>query len=65
MLSQKHNSDYFTVSFLMKEGLICPLQVAGSTDEKVLIMGATNRPQELDDAVLRWVDCTPLNLPLN
>ncbi|XP_052769250.1 spastin-like [Mya arenaria] len=27
--------------------------VAGSSDDKVLIMGATNRPQELDDAVLR------------
>lgn len=27
--------------------------VAGCTDDKVLIMGATNRPQELDDAVLR------------
>jgi hypothetical protein len=29
------------------------LQVAGASDDKVLIMGATNRPQELDDAVLR------------
>lgn len=27
--------------------------VAGCTEDKVLIMGATNRPQELDDAVLR------------
>lgn len=27
--------------------------VAGCSDDKVLIMGATNRPQELDDAVLR------------
>ncbi|XP_045166158.2 spastin-like isoform X2 [Mercenaria mercenaria] len=27
--------------------------VAGASDDKVLIMGATNRPQELDDAVLR------------
>ncbi|KAL4238170.1 hypothetical protein ACF0H5_002882 [Mactra antiquata] len=27
--------------------------VSGSTEDKVLIMGATNRPQELDDAVLR------------
>ncbi|XP_034323899.1 spastin-like isoform X3 [Crassostrea angulata] len=27
--------------------------IAGSGDDKVLIMGATNRPQELDNAVLR------------
>ncbi|XP_062621876.1 spastin-like isoform X1 [Saccostrea cucullata] len=27
--------------------------VSGSADDKVLIMGATNRPQELDNAVLR------------
>jgi len=30
------------------------VQVSGSSEDKVLIMGATNRPQELDDAVLRW-----------
>ncbi|KAJ8309166.1 hypothetical protein KUTeg_014040 [Tegillarca granosa] len=27
--------------------------VSGSSDDRILIMGATNRPQELDDAVLR------------
>ena len=34
---------------------VCIIQVTGCSDDKILIMGATNRPQELDDAVLRFV----------
>lgn len=28
-------------------------QVHGNSDDRILVMGATNRPQELDDAALR------------
>ncbi|KAH3868627.1 hypothetical protein DPMN_031778 [Dreissena polymorpha] len=35
------------------DGLVPCLQVSGSSAERVLIMVATNRPWELDDAVLR------------
>lgn len=30
-------------------------QVIADPNERILVMGATNRPQELDDAALRWV----------
>ena len=39
--------------------------MSGCTDDKVLIMGATNRPQELDDAVLRYTKAKTLQVLLD
>ena len=44
-LQQQQEGSSFSFSFA---------QVSSNPDDRILIMGATNRPQELDDAVLRY-----------
>ena len=44
-LQQQQEGSGFSFSFA---------QVSSNSDDRILIMGATNRPQELDDAVLRY-----------
>ena len=34
---------------------MCLLQMGSEEGERLLVMAATNRPQEIDDAALRWV----------
>ena len=45
---------YLTIFLLDKFYFILPLKVMSDNADRILIMAATNRPWELDDAALRY-----------
>uniref|UniRef100_A0A8C3S3Y1 Spastin n=1 Tax=Chelydra serpentina TaxID=8475 RepID=A0A8C3S3Y1_CHESE len=65
LLCERREGEHDASRRLKTEFLIEFDGVQSSGEDRILVMGATNRPQELDDAVLRYLNYTRLILLKN
>lgn len=62
LLCERQEGEQESTRRLKTEFLLQFDGVGTNAEERILVMGATNRPQELDDAVLRCLDYALTNI---
>lgn len=61
LLSERREGEHEASRRLKTEFLVEFDGLPSNPEERVLVMAATNRPQELDEAALRWVQTAQMD----